>query len=107
MSKIIAIANLLIDIEYELRNMQLWEDEPPSAEALASPEPFCVDTLEFPQWLQWVFLPRMHRLVENQEPLPGKCEIAPMAEEYFRTQPVPHPELIGVLHGIDEMVSKG
>ncbi|WP_258876037.1 YqcC family protein, partial [Pseudomonas aeruginosa] len=28
-------------------------------EALASPEPFCVDTLALEQWLQWIFLPRM------------------------------------------------
>jgi uncharacterized protein YqcC (DUF446 family) len=101
-----AVANLLIDLEYELRVMQLWEEEEPGDEALASTQPFCVDTLEFPQWLQWVFLPRMHSLVKNQAPLPDKCEIVPMAEEYFRTWDAPHAELLGVLHGIDEMISK-
>jgi uncharacterized protein YqcC (DUF446 family) len=101
----IAVANLLIDLEYELRVMQLWEETPPSPEALTSTEPFCVDTLEFPQWLQWVFLPRMHRLVDQNEPLPPKSEIAPMAEEYFRGHANPHPEIIGVLHGIDEVIN--
>ncbi len=106
MGRAIAVANLLIDVEYELRNMQLWEETAPSAEALASVEPFCVDTLNFPQWLQWVFLPRMHSLIENEADLPEKCEIAPMAEEYFRGQAIPHPELIGILHGIDEVISR-
>ncbi len=106
MSRATVVANLLIDVEYELRNMQLWESESPSAEALASVEPFCIDTLDFPQWLQWVFLPRMHSLLESQKPLPEKCEIAPMAEEYFRGHAAPNPELIGVLHGLDEVISK-
>ena len=101
-----AVANLLIDLEYELRVMQLWEDASPSQQALASVEPFCIDTLTFPQWLQWVFLPRMHELVDTQGPLPEKCEIAPMAEEYFRHHPNPHPEILGVLHGIDEILTE-
>ncbi|MFT3929779.1 MAG: YqcC family protein [Spongiibacteraceae bacterium] len=83
----IQIASLLIDIEAELRRLQQWQRELPSPEALASSEPFCVDTLTFAQWLQFIFLPRMHALVAAGQLPPGKCEIKPMAEEYFAAGP--------------------
>ena len=46
------IAEVLIDIEAQLRQLGLWDKIPPSTEALASTQPFCVDTLTLPQWLQ-------------------------------------------------------
>lgn len=74
------LISLLIDIECELRRAQLWSAEVPSAEALASVEPFCVDTMGFDQWLQFVFLPRMRALLESGGALPTACDIATMAE---------------------------
>ena len=50
------------------------------ADALASPLPFMVDTLRIEQWLQWVFLPRLHALLDAQAPLPGACSVHPLAE---------------------------
>jgi len=80
----IAVAELLIDIEAQLRQLGLWEREPPSPQALASDQPFSVDTLTLPQWLQFIFLPTLYRLLAEGQPLPGRCGIAPMAQEYFR-----------------------
>jgi uncharacterized protein YqcC (DUF446 family) len=74
------LASLLIDIECELRRANLWSAESPSAEALASVEPFAVDTMDFQQWLQFVFLPRMHVVLDAGAPLPAKCDITAMAE---------------------------
>ena len=45
------IAEVLIDIEAQLRQLNLWQRVAPPEEALASTEPFCVDTLSLPQWL--------------------------------------------------------
>ena len=58
----IRVAALLIDLEGALRSRLLWDADEPSPEALASTQPFCIDTLDFPQWLQFVFLPRMRAL---------------------------------------------
>ncbi len=80
----IAVAELLIDIEAQLRQLGLWEREPPPPQALASDQPFSVDTLTLPQWLQFIFLPTLYRLLAEGQPLPGRCGIAPMAQEYFR-----------------------
>ncbi|WGL17534.1 YqcC family protein [Microbulbifer bruguierae] len=101
------IATLLLELEAELRNLDLWDAESPSAEALASTQPFCVDTLTLPQWLQFVFLPRMSQLVEMEMPLPKECGIAPMAEEFFRGSDLSVAALTGKLTEIDARLAKG
>ncbi|MFK3794265.1 YqcC family protein [Pseudomonas piscis] len=80
------IAEQLLLIERELRLQGLWADESPSAEALASTQPFAVDTLEFEQWLQWIFLPRMKMILEQDLPLPNASGIQEMAEMVFSSR---------------------
>lgn len=100
------VADQLLQLEVELRRLDLWQAEPPPAEALASREPFCVDTLSLPQWLQFVFLPRMSELVERGQPLPRQCGIAPIAEEYFKDTGAAAP-LVKLLGDIDARLQRG
>ena len=60
----------LIDLETALKAHKQWESIAPSAEALASTQPFCVESLSPTQWLQWIFIPRMHALLEAKATLP-------------------------------------
>ena len=99
------IAELLIDIESELRQLNLWDTIPPSTAALASDQPFCVDTLSLPQWLQFIFLPTLYQLLEENQPLPARCGIAPMAEEYFRGGGLPSSALEEALLRMDTLLS--
>lgn len=101
------VAELLIDVEASLRQMNLWQDEPPPAEALASTQPFCIDTLGFDQWLQFIFLPTMYQLIENGQTLPTECAIAPMAEEYFRGSELPTQALEQALAEVDKLLTAG
>ena len=98
------IASLLIDLEASLRMSGLWAQQPPSGQALASPEPFCVDTLEFPQWLQFVFLPRMSALIGAGSPLPSRSGIAEMAEFCFAGK---HAAMVALLREIDRVIGEG
>lgn len=75
---------LLAAIEVELKHASLWNEVPPSAEALASTTPFCIDTMPFADWLQFVFLVKMSKLVAMQMPLPENMAIHPMAAEAFQ-----------------------
>ena len=101
------VAALLIDVEAELRQLRLWDEEPPSAEALASTQPFAIDTLTFPQWLQFIFLPTMYHLVEEHADLPAECGITPMAEEYFRGSELATSALLAALSAVDRLLSDG
>lgn len=105
-SRNIAIAEVLIDIEKELRVLQLWELELPSPEALASQQPFAIDTLTFPQWLQFIFLPRMYILLDNGHQLPGNSGVAPMAEQYFSTTNLHASPLVTHLQRIDDLLTR-
>lgn len=100
------VAALLIDIEAELRRLGLWESAPPPPEALASDQPFSIDTLTLPQWLQFIFLPTLYRLLAEGRPLPGRCGIAPMAGEYFRGVGMASAALEAALERIDQLLSE-
>ncbi|HSC68186.1 MAG TPA: YqcC family protein [Cellvibrio sp.] len=101
----IAVAEILIDIEKELRDLQLWDNEMISEEALMSEQPFAVDTMTFPQWMQFIFLPRMYFMLEQQMQLPANCGIAPMAEQYFSVLNLASSPLVAHLHKIDNLLS--
>ena len=97
-----ALAEHLLLIERELRVQGWWQEEAPSAEALASPEPFCVDTLAFEQWLQWILLPRMKAIVEADHPLPQASGICAMAELVYREARV--VSLLEALRAFDALI---
>ncbi len=100
------VAALLIDVEAELRQLGLWRAEPPAPEAFESTQPFFIDTLDFDQWLQFVFLPTMYRLIEEQQALPTECAIAPMAEEFFRGSALASMSLELTLARIDRLLTE-
>lgn len=99
------VADRLLGIEIEMRRIDVWSSEAPSEDALSSQQPFCIDTLEFTEWLQFVFLERMRMIVEQGHSLPGASGIAPMAEEYFRARPESGDGLVRELEAIDELLS--
>ena len=65
-----AIAAQLIDLEAALRQLNLWSDEAPSQEALSSEQPFAMDSLEFEEWLQFIFLPTIYNCLLYTSPSP-------------------------------------
>lgn len=99
------VADSLLQIEMELRQMGVWESEPPPPEALRSTQPFALDRLEFTQWLQFVFLSHMKELIEGGHPLPQVSGMAPMAEEHFRGREESGIGLIGELKEMDQLLS--
>lgn len=100
------LAESLFELERELRALDLWDSRKPAPEALASTQPFAVDTLEFYQWLQFIFIPRLFRLVEYRTSLPASCSVAPMAEEFFRPREEDGREVIRVLEKIDRLITE-
>ncbi|WP_217475108.1 YqcC family protein [Stutzerimonas stutzeri] len=101
------LADQLLLIERELRVHALWDSFPPDACALASQEPFCVDTLSFEQWLQWVFLPRMKTILEEDEALPAVSGILAMAETVYQGRSQQMAGLLQALERFDALISRG
>lgn len=105
-ARVNALAEHLLLIERELRVLGWWQEQAPSAAALASQEPFCVDTLTFEQWLQWIFLPRMKQLLEADATLPSVSGIQPMAEMVYREQSGITRRLLELLGEFDRLLTR-
>jgi uncharacterized protein YqcC (DUF446 family) len=99
------VADSLIRIEIELRQLGVWESEPPPVEALQSTQPFGIDRLTFIQWLQFVFIGRIKVLIEEGHPLPQVSGMAPMAEESLLTRKDSGKRLINELADMDRLLS--
>ena len=100
------IAAQLIDLEAALRQLDLWSATPPSHEALSSEQPFAVDSLEFEEWLQFIFLPTLYGVLESGGSLPERCAIAPMAEETVGKTALPTEALISTLRELDRLITE-
>lgn len=98
----------LQQLEAEMRTAALWGAQPPSAEAMASSMPFMYDTLQIEQWLQWVFVPRLHALLDANAGLPGSCSVHPLAEHEWnnRLPQRTHSQALALLAAIDATLSQ-
>lgn len=103
-ARFLDIAEQLLLIERELRLQGWWDEVPPSEEALSSVEPFCIDTLDFHQWLQWIFLARMKQILQQDLPLPSASGILEMAEMVYVDRPRESFGLRAELKKFDQLI---
>ena len=96
---------LLEEIEQELRRQNTWMAMPPSPEAMASTTPFCMDTMAFSQWLQWIFAPRVRAIVEQGGALPTGSNIKPYAEEALRVEQLEAAKLLELMERFDRLMT--
>ncbi|OUS31509.1 hypothetical protein A9Q99_02770 [Gammaproteobacteria bacterium 45_16_T64] len=93
-------------IEEEMVSACLWGKECPDEGAFASSLPFCMDTMAFEQWLQWLFVPRFRDMILAELVLPAESNIAPMAEESYKASSTDASALIVALRAFDRLVSE-
>lgn len=97
--------SLLIQLEAELQAHHLWDNEKPeSVKVLKSQMPFAVDVLSPEQWLQWVFLPKMHDLIQSNQALPSNYALLPYFEETLKE--CPSEKLLNLISQIDQLGQK-
>lgn len=99
------IQQQLTALRAELKSQGMWQGTPPSPHALASTQPFCVDTLSLAQWLQFVFIPRIDALLEGNLTLPSHCSVAPYAEEQLDSAAGQAPVLT-LIRELDELITR-
>ncbi|TKB49734.1 YqcC family protein [Ferrimonas sediminicola] len=85
-----------------LKEAGLWQTMPVSPEALASTQPFAIDTLSLQQWLQFIYLPKLQGMLDQGQPLPTRVSVAPMAQEMFGDD---LPELVEAITHLDGLLS--
>ena len=67
--------------------------------------PFCYDTLELEQWLQFIFLGRMREILGQVDALPESCAIYPYIEMLSGAGKTVHPNLAELAQQVDWSIS--
>ena len=93
----------LTQLTQALQEANLWSEQAPSLDAMASTAPFACDLMPLEQWLQFVLLPKMRNLIDAAAPLPTQIAIAPMAEHVWLNMPL-RRNLISVLNELDMLL---
>ncbi|MBN0988707.1 YqcC family protein [Amphritea pacifica] len=99
------LEQLLVRIEAEMRAWSLWSATPPADSALQSRQPFCIDTLSFWQWVQWIMVPRLRQMMARQQPLPQSSDMTPMAAEAVTASGIKSSKLIDYFTALDQLLS--
>lgn len=99
------LEQVLREIEAEMQVWSLWSANKPSLTALQSVQPFCIDTLSFWQWVQWIMLPKFQQIIEQQLPLPKSSNMAPMIKEALQNNAVKSSKLIEFFDQLDQLLT--
>lgn len=86
----------------------LWHIEAPPASAFSSQQPFSADTMSLIEWLRFVFVARLHALVDAQAPMPANCDVTPAMEAYLSNVQISTEHrraLLSVMTRIDRLVT--
>lgn len=103
MSEYIELLDVIEQLEDQLVQLDLWEDQAPSEQALSSSHPFSLDTLTPSQWLQWIFIPKMRELIASDSEVPIGFEISPYFEQAMAGS-AHLDNLLPILQQLDETV---
>lgn len=93
-------------IEAEMRRLELWNEVPPEAAAFDSEVPFFLDTMALHEWMQWVFVARFRALLEGGFPLPDRCSVSPVLEEYCRVNDIDGEQWVALVQQFDRLVTR-
>ncbi len=70
-------------IEEEMKRIGMWQGKPLEPERYKCKEAFCMDTMSFEQWLQFILIPRVREIIEAKGKFPAGSAVAVMAVRNF------------------------
>lgn len=77
-----AVLPKLEQIETEMRRIGFWQEGALQAEQYDFKAAFAGDTMSFPQWLQFIFIPNVKRAAANGS-FPARSQVSAMAAREF------------------------
>ena len=70
-------------IEAEMKKVGFWQNEALEAEKYNFKTAFAADTMAFPQWLQFIFIPRVRGILETKGVFPSSSMVGVKAVREF------------------------
>ena len=102
------LGRLLLSLQQVMIEADHWSDVAIDPAALNSQQPFCLDTMTFSQWLQFVMMPAMQRLIDTNQALPKLIKgqgIEPMASESYSSSEV-EQAIIAKISELDDLLQE-
>jgi uncharacterized protein YqcC (DUF446 family) len=93
---------IITEIETEMKRKGYWSTQPLPAEAYDFRQAFAIDTMTFPQWLQFVFLPRVRQILEEQGAFPAQSMVGTQAIREFDGD-TNAAQLVSLLNNFDHL----
>ncbi len=93
------------EIEAELKRLGRWSQNTLPDEVFENMGAFGSNTMSFEQWIQFVLIPRIREIVEEQGDFPAESNLAPYAIRYFDGDSDAHP-LWQMLDDLDQLINQ-
>jgi uncharacterized protein YqcC (DUF446 family) len=71
------------EIEAEMKKIGIWQAGPIAPEKLKCKKAFCMDTMSFEEWLQYVLVPRVRSIIAEKGEWPKGSAVGVMAIRNF------------------------
>ncbi len=79
------VAQKLDAIEAEMKRIGYWQDAPLKPEQYDFRAAFAGDTMAFPQWLQFIFVPNVRAIIAQRGTFPASSQVGTYAVREFDT----------------------
>lgn len=99
-----SLSNLATAIREELSQLGVWSSTPLAAEKFNDMGAFGINTMSLTQWIQFVLLPRIQQIIDEQESLPSESMISAHAVREFDGNPE-YDKLIELLTQLDDLAN--
>ena len=96
---------IIAEIEAEMKRTGYWSTQPLPAEAYDFRQAFAMDTMAFPQWLQFVFIPRVRQIIDEQGAFPSQSMVGTQAIREFDGD-VNAEQLVSLLNDFDRLFDR-
>jgi uncharacterized protein YqcC (DUF446 family) len=77
------VAEVVGQVEGEMKRIGYWREAPLPPEMYEFTQAFAMDTMPFAYWLQFIFIPRVRSIVEDQGEFPSASHVATQAVREF------------------------
>jgi len=98
-----SIKQKVAEIEAEMKKINMWQTEPLKPEQYNITKAFGMDTMAFEQWLQFIFIPRVHEAVETNSFPDSSMVVTQAIREFDGNSEADH--LVELLSEFDSLIN--
>ena len=97
------VENVIKAIEMEMKHIDLWQNKPLSPEKYKFQSAFAGDTMSFEQWIQFILIPNVRRIIKERGRFPQNSQVASYAGRNLEGYPYDVAKLQILLNMFDNI----